>query len=55
MNLKNLDFLEPLLCLLKIIAEIANLGSKKAGVSLDFWENCMNIKTISIGERPLTL
>jgi hypothetical protein len=24
-----------------IIAKIADLGSKKAGLSSDFWENCM--------------
>jgi hypothetical protein len=34
-----------LLILGKIITKIANLGSKKAGVSLDFWENCMILKT----------
>jgi hypothetical protein len=38
----------------KIVAEIANLGSKKAGLTLssDFWENCMILKKISIGKRP---
>jgi hypothetical protein len=35
----------------KIIAKIADLGSKKAGLSLDFWENCMILKKISIGKR----
>jgi hypothetical protein len=28
------------------------LGSKKAGLSSDFWENCMILKKISIGKRP---
>jgi hypothetical protein len=36
----------------KIIAKIANLGSKKAGLSSDIWENCMILKKISIGKRP---
>jgi hypothetical protein len=36
----------------KIIAKIANLGSKKAGLSYDFWENCMILKKISFGQRP---
>jgi hypothetical protein len=36
----------------KIIAIIANFGSKKAGFSSDFWENCMILKKISIGKRP---
>jgi hypothetical protein len=31
---------------------IADLGSKKAGLSSDFWENCMILKKISIGKRP---
>jgi hypothetical protein len=41
-----------LLTLGKIIAKIADLGSKKAGLSSDFWENCMIFKKISIGKRP---
>jgi hypothetical protein len=41
-----------LLILGKIIAKIADLGSKKAGLSSDFWENCMILKKISIGKRP---
>jgi hypothetical protein len=36
----------------KIIAKIADLGSEKAGLSSDFWENCMILKKISIGKRP---
>jgi hypothetical protein len=36
----------------KIITKIANLGSKKAGSSSDFLENCMILKKISIGKRP---
>jgi hypothetical protein len=32
----------------KIIAKIATLGSKKAGLSSDFWENSMVLKKISI-------
>jgi hypothetical protein len=36
----------------KIIAKIANLGSKKAGLSSDYWENCMILKEISIWKRP---
>jgi hypothetical protein len=36
----------------KIIAKIADLGRKKAGLSSDFWENCMILKKISIGKRP---
>jgi hypothetical protein len=28
------------------------LGSKKAGLSSDFCENCMILKKISIGKRP---
>jgi hypothetical protein len=36
----------------KIIAKVANLGSKKTGLSLDHWENCMILKKISIGKRP---
>jgi hypothetical protein len=47
----------------KIIAKIADLGSKKAGLSSDFWENCIILKKISIekcsiiihGELELTL
>jgi hypothetical protein len=35
----------------KNIAKIVNLGSKKAGLSSDFWENCMILKKISIGKR----
>jgi hypothetical protein len=34
------------------IAKIANLGSKTAGLSSNFWENCMILKKISIGKRP---
>jgi hypothetical protein len=41
-----------LLILGKIIAKTADLGSKKAGLSLDFWENCKILKKISIGKRP---
>jgi hypothetical protein len=41
-----------LLVLGKIIAKIAHLGSKKEDLSLDFWENCMILKKISIGKRP---
>jgi hypothetical protein len=42
-----------LLILGKIIAKIVDLGiSKKAGLSLDFWENCMIVKKISIWKRP---
>jgi hypothetical protein len=41
-----------LLILGKIIAKIADLGSNKAGLSSDFWENCMILKKISIGKRP---
>jgi hypothetical protein len=41
-----------LLILGKIITKIADLGSKKAGFSSDFWENCMILKKISIGKRP---
>jgi hypothetical protein len=33
-----------LLILGKIKAKIAHLGSKKAGSSSDFWENCMILK-----------
>jgi hypothetical protein len=33
-----------LLILGKIIAKNANLGSKKAGLSSDYWENCMILK-----------
>jgi hypothetical protein len=36
----------------KIIAKIANLGSKRAGLSSDFWENRMILKKISNGKRP---
>jgi hypothetical protein len=38
----------------KIIAifNIADLGSKKAGLSSDFWENCMILKKSSIWKRP---
>jgi hypothetical protein len=39
----------------KNIAKFADLGSKKAGLSSDFWENCMILKKISIisiGKRP---
>jgi hypothetical protein len=36
----------------KIIAKITELGSKKAGLSSDFLENCMILKKISIGTRP---
>jgi hypothetical protein len=43
-----------LLILVKIIAKIADLGSKKAGLSSDFWENCMILKKISIGKRPFS-
>jgi hypothetical protein len=32
--------------LVKIIAKIADLGSKKAGLSSDFWENCLILKKI---------
>jgi hypothetical protein len=28
----------------KIIAKIVDLGSKKAGLSSDFWENCIIFK-----------
>jgi hypothetical protein len=35
-----------LLILGKIIAKIADLGSKEAGLSSDFWENCMISKKI---------
>jgi hypothetical protein len=38
----------------KIIAKIADLGSKMAGFSSDFWENCMILKKISIGKRPFS-
>jgi hypothetical protein len=41
-----------LLILGKIISKIADLGSKKAGLSSYFWENCMILKKISIGKRP---
>jgi hypothetical protein len=41
-----------LLILGKIIAKIADLGSKKAGLRSDFWENCMILKKISIGKKP---
>jgi hypothetical protein len=41
-----------LLNLGKIIAKIAYLGRKKAGLSSDFWEICMILKKISIGKRP---
>jgi hypothetical protein len=41
-----------LLILGKIIATIADLGSKKAGLSSDFWENCMILKKTPIGKRP---
>jgi hypothetical protein len=34
------------------ITKIANLGSRKAGVSLSFWENCMFVKKLCIGKRP---
>jgi hypothetical protein len=30
----------------KIIAKVANFGSKNAGLSSDFWENCMILKKI---------
>jgi hypothetical protein len=40
-----------LLILGKIITKIADLGSTKAGLSLDFWENCMILKKISIGKK----
>jgi hypothetical protein len=30
----------------------SNLGSKKAGLSSDFWENCMILKKILIGKSP---
>jgi hypothetical protein len=33
-------------------AYLAKLGSKKAGVSSDFWKKCMILKKISIGKRP---
>jgi hypothetical protein len=36
----------------KTIAKTADLGSKKAGLSSDFGENCMILKKISIGKRP---
>jgi hypothetical protein len=36
----------------KNIAKTADLGRKKAGLSSDFWENCMILKKISIGKRP---
>jgi hypothetical protein len=38
--------------LCQIIAKITNLGSKEAGLSSDFCENCMILKKISIGNRP---
>jgi hypothetical protein len=38
----------------KIIAKIDNLGSKKAGFSKDFWENCMILKKITIGKRSFS-
>jgi hypothetical protein len=41
-----------LFILRKINAKNAKLGSKKAGLSSDFWENCMILKKISIGKRP---
>jgi hypothetical protein len=41
-----------LLILGKIIPKIADLGSKKTGLSSDFWENCMILMKISIGKRP---
>jgi hypothetical protein len=37
---------------MKIIAKIADLGSKKSGLRSDFCENCMNLKKISIRKRP---
>jgi hypothetical protein len=33
-----------ILILGKLIAKIADLGSKKAGLSSDFWGNCMILK-----------
>jgi hypothetical protein len=36
----------------RIIAKTAYMGSKKDGVSLDFWGNYMVLKKISIGKRP---
>jgi hypothetical protein len=36
----------------KIIVKISHLGSKKAGLSSNFWENCMILKKISMGKRP---
>jgi hypothetical protein len=39
----------------KLIDKIANLGSKKAGLSSDVWENCMILKKISIGKRPFII
>jgi hypothetical protein len=42
-----------LLILGKIIAKIADLGSKKAGLSSDFWEKCMILKKISNWEEAL--
>jgi hypothetical protein len=42
-----------LLILGKIIAKTAYLGSKKAGLSNDFWENCMILKKFLVGKRPL--
>jgi hypothetical protein len=41
-----------LLILGKNIAKTADLGIKKAGLSSDFWENCMILKKMSIGKRP---
>ena len=38
----------------RIIAQIAQLGNKKAGVSFEFWENCMILKKFSIGKGPFT-
>jgi hypothetical protein len=41
-----------LLILGNVIAKIADLGSKKAGLSSHFWENCMILKKISFGKWP---
>jgi hypothetical protein len=37
----------------KIIVKIVYLGSKKSGLFLHFWENCMILKKISIGNWSL--
>jgi hypothetical protein len=36
----------------KIIAKIANMGSKNGGLILDFCGKCIILKKISIGKRP---